>query len=236
MEVSGLLGGGYPVIKKYQINATVADVGVPLLIGTSEEAGLDLPSTTVAADVVGLNLDTAVFTTTQGSGASSAERLVSVIINPDAILRARMNGGATSGTALARHTVTAADAGGTVITTGTEWSNPDFDEGVAWCFSGANVGQHRKIVDADATSATVLVPFDRQIEVGDVFLRAPYQRMQSFAVQLTSDFTEANAEIVVDTGAGFKVIDWDLGDLSDEGDLTSYIEMLPTDHWLSSID
>jgi len=236
MEVSGLMSGGAPLIKRYQINATVSDAGIPLLIGTSEEAGLDLPSTTVAADVVGLNLDTATFTTTQGTGADSAERLVSVIINPDAIYRVRMSGGATSGTALAQHTVTAQDTGGTVITTGTAWNSPDFDEGVAWCFSGANVGQARKIVDADGTTATVLVPFDNTIEVGDVFLRAPYQRMQGFAVQMTSDFTEANADIVVDTGAGFKTIDWELLDLSDDGTLKSFIYMIPTDHWLSSID
>ncbi len=236
MEVSGLLSGGAPLIKRYQVNATVSEIGIPLLIGTSEEAGLDLPSTTVAADVVGLNLDTATFTTTQGTGADSAERLVSVIINPDAILRARMSGGATSGTALAQHTVTAQDTGGTVITTGTTWASPDFDEGVAWCFSGANVGQQRKIVDADATSATVLVPFDNTIEVGDVFLRAPYQRMQGANVQLTTELTEANANIVVGTGAGFKTIDWELLDLSDDGTLKSAIYMIPTDHWLSSID
>ena len=234
MEVSGLLSGGAPVIKKYQVNATVANTGVPLLIGTSEEAGLDLPSTTVAADVVGLNLDTATYTTTQGSGSDSAERLVSVIINPDAVYRMRLSGGATAGTALAQFTVTAQDTAGTTITTGTAWNSPDMDEGVAWCYSGANVGQSRKIVDADGTTATLLIPFDNTIEVGDVFLRAPYQKMQGFAVQLTSDFTEANANIVVDTGAGFKTIDWALNDLSGEGTLKSYIEVLPTDHWLSS--
>ena len=183
-----------------------------------------------------MNLDTAVYSTTQGTGSSSAERLVSVIINPDAILRARMSGGATEGTALAQHVVTAQDTAGTTITTGTVWNNPDMDEGVAWCYSGANVGQARKIVDADGTTATLLIPFDRTIEIGDVFLRAPYALMQGYAVQLTTNFYEADASIVVDTGAGFKVIDWELNDLSNDGTLKSYIEMLPTDHWLSSVD
>lgn len=236
MEVSGLLSGGAPVIKKYQINATVANAGVPLLIGGSNEAGLDLPTTTVAVDVVGLNLDTAVYTVTQGSGSDSAERLVSVIINPDAILRARMSGGAAEGTALAQHTVTVENSGGTAIETGTEWSSPTFDEGVVWGYSGNNVSQSRKITSVSSTVGTVLIPFDYSILVGDVYLRAPYWAMQGATVQLTTNFLEADASIAVATGAGFKVFDMDLEDLSGEGTLKSYIEMLPTDHWLSSVD
>jgi len=236
MEVSGLLSGGAPLIKKYQINATVSNTGIPLLVGAADEAGLDLPTTTVAADVVGLNLDTAVFSTTQGSGENSAERLVSVVINPDAILRARMSGGAAEGTALALQTVTVANAGGTVITTGAEWSNPEFDEGIVWGFSGSGVGQERKITDTSATAGTVLVPFDFATIVGDEFLRAPYWAMQGTTVQLTTLLTEADASIAVGTGAGFKVIDTELGSLSDEGRTNSFVHMIPTDHFLSSID
>ena len=157
MEVSGLMSGGYPLIKKYQINATVANAGVPLLVGAAGEAGLDLPTTTGAQDMVGLNLDTATYSTTQGSGASSAERLVSVIINPDAILRSRMSGGAAEGTALSLYDVTTASAGGTAITTGDEWSSPTFDEGVVWGYDGANVGQSRKLTSVSSTAGTVTV-------------------------------------------------------------------------------
>jgi hypothetical protein len=236
MEVSGLLSGGAPVIKKYQINATVANAGVPLLVGAAGEAGLDLPTTTGAADVVGLNLDTATYTTTQGTGASSAERLVSVIINPDAILKARMSGGATEGTALTLYDVTTASAGGTAITTGDDWSSPEFDEGVVWGYDGANVGQVRKITSTSTTAGTVLVPFDYATVVGDNFLRAPYWTMQGTTVQLTTNFYEADASIAVGTGAGFKPIDLELNDLSGDGRNTSYVFMLPTDHFLSSVD
>lgn len=234
MEVSGLLSGGAPVIKKYQINATIADVGVPLLVGASNEAGLDLPTTTVAADVVGLNLDTATYSTTQGSGSESAERLVSVIINPDAILRARMSGGATEGTALTLYDVTTVSAGGTAINTGTAWDNPTFDEGVVWAYDGANVGQSRKITSVSSTVGTVLIPFDYGTIVGDNFMRAPYWSMQGLTVQLTTNFTEADASIAVGTGAGFRPIDMELNDISGDGRLTSYVHMLPTDHFLAN--
>lgn len=234
MDVSGLLSGGAPVIKKYQINADVDNIGIPLLVGAADEAGLDLPTTTVAADVVGLNLDTATYSTTQGSGASSAERLVSVIINPDAILKARMSGGAAEGTALTLYDVTTASAGGTAITTGDEWSNPTMDEGVVWGYDGANVGQSRKITSVSSTAGTVTIPFDYATVVGDNFLRAPYWAMQGLTAQLTTNFWEVDASIAVATGAGFRPIDMELNDLSNEGNLKSYVFMLPTDHFLAN--
>lgn len=125
MIVSGLLSGGAPVIKSYQVNATFANAGVPALVSAAGEAGIDLPTTTGAVDMVGVTLDTATYSTTQGD----AEALVRVIINPDAILKMRMSGGATTGTSLTLQEVTTASAGGTVITTGAEWSSPTYDEG-----------------------------------------------------------------------------------------------------------
>src|SRR3990167_10998469 len=110
MEVSGLMGGGAPLIRRYQVGASVSRLGQAHRVSTWNNAGIRLVTTTDAQEFVGVNLDTATYTTTQGSGADSAERLVSVIINPDAILRMRMSGSATEGTALTQYTGTTASS------------------------------------------------------------------------------------------------------------------------------
>ena len=233
MEVIGLLCGGAPVLKKYQVAAT-AIAGVPLLTPAGNGAGLAACTTTSAADMVGVTLDAVTYTTTQGTGASSAERLVTVVINPDAIIRMKMSGGATADTALGLNTVTTASSGGTAVTTAAEWSNPTFDEGVTWGYDGANVGQFRKITSVSSTAGTVTVPFDYGTVVGDNFLRAPYWPMQTLTVQLGTIFTQADASIAVGTGAEFRVIDLDLRDLADSGRTNSFVIAIAGDHLLNT--
>ena len=235
MEVIGLLNGGAPVLKKYQVAATLTNIGVPHLISAGNTGGLAVATTTGAADMVGVNLDTVTYTTTQGTGASSAERLATFVINPDAILRARISGSATEGTALSLHTVTTASAGGTAVTTAAEWSSPTFDEGVVWSYDGANAGQKRKITSVSSTAGTVTIPFDYATVVGDRFLRAPYWPMASTTVQLTTNLYEADGSIAVGTGAPFLVIDFELRDAGDAGTLRSYIHMIAGDHFLARL-
>ena len=233
MDVIGLLCGGAPVLKKYQVAAT-AIAGVPLLTPAGNGAGLAACTTTSAADMVGVTIDAMTYTTTQGTGASSAERLVTVVINPDAIIRMKMSGGATADTALGLNTVTTASSGGTAVTTAAEWSNPTFDEGVTWGYDGANVGQFRKITSVSSTAGTVTVPFDYGTVVGDNFLRAPYWPMQTLTVQLGTIFTQADASIAVGTGAEFRVIDLDLRDLADSGRTNSFVIAIAGDHLLNT--
>ena len=233
MDVIGLLSGGAPVLKKYQVAAT-AIAGVPLLTPAGNGAGLAACTTTSAADMVGVTLDAATYTTTQGSGANSAERLITIVINPDAILRMKMSGGATADTALALQAVTTASSGGTAVTTAAEWSNPTFDEGVTWGYDGANVGQFRKVTSVSSTAGTVTVPFDFGTVVGDNFLRAPYWPMQTITVQLGTIFTQADASIAVGTGAEFRVIDLDLRDIGDSGRTNSFVIAIAGDHLLNT--
>lgn len=84
-----------------------------------------------------------------------------------------------------------------------------------------------------STAGTVTVPFDNATVVGDNFLRAPYNPMQTATVQLTSDFLEADASIAVGTGAEFQVIELITKDLSDEGRDTSYVLAVSGSHWLN---
>lgn len=235
MFASGLLSGGAPVIKKYQTAVTVAREGVPMLISAGNTAGLAVATTTSAADLAGLALDTATYTTTQGSGSSSAERLLSVIINPDLIFKARLSGGATEGTALTLYDVTTASAGGTAVTTGDEWSSPTYDEGVVWGYDGANVSQVRKITSVSATAGTVTVPFDYATVVGDNFLRAPLWPMGTTTAQLSTNLTEVDATIAVGTGGAWLTIDLALGDIGSEGRTKSYCFLVAGDHFLNRL-
>lgn len=228
MNVSGLLCGGAPVIKKYQINATVSSAGIPLLVGGADEAGLDLPTTTAVNDLVGINLDTATYVTAQQTDGTSAERTVSVIINPDIIVKARLAAGATSGVALSSNTVDTASTTGLAVTAG-DYNTTDVDEGIIWCTSGANVGQRRKITSTSTTAATVTVAFDNDIAVGDVFLHANIFPMDASTPTLTSDFTELSAQVATATNtAEFAVIDMDTNDTTD-----SYAYLVALDHILN---
>lgn len=231
MELAHLLSSnGTALLKSFQIDDTVSNAGIPLLIDTAGEAGLNLATTTSAANMVGVNLDTVTYTTTQGIGANSAERKVRVIVNPDAVYRTRLSGGAAEDTALALQTETTGDTDGTVVTTGAEWSSPTYDEGVVWGFSGANPSQVRKVTSVSSTAGTVTIPFDNDIAVGDEYLRAPYWYNATTAVQLTTNLTQANAAIAVGTGAEFRVLDMDLGDQGAEGRTKSNIYMISRDH------
>jgi len=230
MEFAYTMSGSAPLIKKYQVNATVARAGVPLLIPAGGNAGIVLATTTGAADMVGVNLDTATYVTAQQTDGTSAERKVSVIINPDAVWRMKMSGGATENTALALNAVTTASSDGLTVTTAAEWSSPTFDEGVVWGYDGANAGQARKITSVSSTAGTVTVAFDQDTVVGDNFLRAPYWPVQGITIQLTTLLTQADASIAVGTGAGFKTVELILKDLSGEGRTNSYVLAVPTDH------
>ena len=238
------LYGSVPVIKKFQVASGVgARAGVPLLVPAAAAAGLAISTTTGATDMVGCSLDTTTYSTTQGQGkaapfgsGTSAERIVSVIINPFAVWSIKMSGGATNDTALASQTVTTASAGGTAVTTAASWtSSVEYADGTVWGYTGANTGLVRKITSSSSTAGTVLVPFDYAVAVGDVFLRVPYYPMSNTTVQLTTNLDQANAIISVGTGAPFKVIELRLRDGSESpaGNVNSYVLALSNSHALN---
>ena len=117
MELGYMLSGGAPVIKRYMAGTTISNAGIPLL--GAVDAGTDLgsvePMTASGAmavgSYIGLGLDTS--GTVAATGITDSDDLfVSVVINPDAVLRAKMNNGTTSGTALATTSPTSADSSG----------------------------------------------------------------------------------------------------------------------------
>lgn len=236
MKVEGHLSGGAAYLRSYQVNATVSSVGIPLLIAAAAEPGLDLPTTTAVADMVGLNYDTATYATAQQSDNSDPAAYVRVNIRPDAVMRARLCGGATSGTALSQRTVSTAAADGLTVTTGDDWGSPEEDEGVIWGYDGANAGVVRKITSSSSTAATVTVAFPFDTVVGDNFLWGPTFPMDVTTVTMTSDFTEINAAAAVATNtAALLTVDLDLRPETEDGTIKSYILLMAGDHFLNRL-
>ena len=223
MRVSGFFSGGSPIVKRYQVGASVATAGVPLKSRAAiTNTGLIKATTTSMVGLVGLAVDTAVYSTTQlgnssgggggqgqsgaaGGGAATAAAYIGVVINPDALYTARLSGGATSGTALASASNTSADATGLTVTATGLPANA-MGGGTIWALTGNNVGQSRLIAGTytGSVSAVVVVPFDYTIAVGDTFAVTPTSPFDSVtandAFQLTSDFTEIDATVAVGSG------------------------------------
>lgn len=244
--------GSVPVLKKFQFGVTLTQVGIPFTIAAAGVAGVVIGTTTGATDLVGMSLDKgtvgntqtqqsvgppftqSTYSTTQGTGSSSAERLVTLGINPFAVWGAKMSGGATEDTALAAQTVTTASSGGTAVTTAASWtSSVEYADGHVWGLTGANTGRARKITSSSSTAGTVTIPFDYATAVGDTFLRCPWSPTMAATVQLTTNLYQANAIISVGTGAPYRVVELLLRDASDSGQTNSFVLFCSNSHFLN---
>lgn len=226
------LTGASPHIKKYQINATLSYAGIPVLKGGSNTKGIVACSTTAAVGVVGITMDTATVVTAQQTDNSDTARLVSVIINPHAVYKARLSGGATENTALATPIVTTAATDGLSVTTAaTDWSSPETDEGVVFGYYGANAGTGRKITSTSSTAATVLVAFPVDTAVGDTFLRIPFcaspYGYETQYPQLTTNLFQVDASVAVDTdNVNFRIVELELRDAGQQGTTNSFAYLI----------
>ena len=238
MRVAGLLSGGAPIIKKYQVQETMSVAGIPVLIaGTADDEGVSLPTTTACNDMADVSYDTATYVAAQQTDGTSAERQVSLGINPDVILWARLSGDGTTGTALTSLAVTTATTDGLDVTTGGAYDSPEMGEGLIWGYTGANAGQVRRITSTSGGVATLTVAFDNDHQVGDEFMSAGVQYMSIQTVQLTSDFREVEAAAAVATNeAEFMVIELIGLDKANNGNTDSAVLMVPRDHVLNNGD
>lgn len=237
MEVRKYLSGGAAYRVKHQVAETFANAGVVALVGTEAEAGLDLSTTTGCVDAVGLVLDTATYVTAQQADwpTNTAERQVLVDIRPDAVLFALFSGGATDNTAMTLYDVTTASTDGLAVTTGDDWSSPEFDDGALWGYDGANMGQLRKITSTTTTAATVTVALEVDTIVGDNFLRAPVWPFddQSDSVTLTTNLTQVRSDSAVTaSGADLLPIEIQANTVRNGGRTTSGVFLIFDDHWL----
>ncbi len=130
MEFAYLLGGGAPIVKKYQVGEAMATAGVPVIAEAAQAtAGIALASTTGAANMVGVTLDTQdTLVTAQQTDNSDPERVVTVLTNSDAVWKAKLSGGAGTDTALTLRTVSTASTTGLTVTTGDDFNATDLED------------------------------------------------------------------------------------------------------------
>jgi hypothetical protein len=190
-----------------------------------------IPSTaTVLVNSVGVSVDanrtgsTLAQVAATGGDRSDGNNasFVKVCVNPDAVYRAKLSGGATEDTALTVITQDAAD------TTGLAPGATVQDLVVVWGYKGANVGHHRYTDAADS----VEMAFPNDIAVGDEFLEAFGGYIGSVTLQpdLTSAFTQVNATAAAGGNDLFVVFDLELRDESDDGRNNSFYLLVIQDH------
>lgn len=223
-------GSVSPIIKKFKVGASIARAGILAMAPAAGNAGVIPCTTTAVTNTVGLALDSATYSTSQ---AASSDVTVSLIVNPHAVYAYRMSGSAVHGVSLANQDETTGSAGGTVVTTGAEWSSATYDEGTVWANRAgvnANMNQSRKITSVSSTAGTVTVPFSNAIAIGDDFLRCPYFPYDPTAktVQFTTLLLEADASIAVGTGAAMITVELILN-----GPTDSYVLCTSNDHALN---
>lgn len=217
-------GSGIARIMKYQVAATNTVIGRPYLKAASSGSGIVLGTTGGAVDMVGVNIDAAgTYVTAQQTDNADTARLTTLIVNPGAVYKARLSGGATDGTALSAATVTTASSDGLSVTTSAfDPNSPDMDEGIIWGYSGGNAGRARKITSTAANVATVTVAFPVDTAVGDKFLYAPISPVSTITAQLTTNCTEIDASAAISGDATVIVFEMVLNDIAGDGLTKSY--------------
>lgn len=233
MDYAWSVSSGAAVARSCVVGATVANAGIPLVVPGAGGEGLLKATTTAGADMVGVAIDTATYTTTQ-SGNTDVEAHVKVIISPDAVWKVKLSGGATENTALQIFTVVTASSGGTGPALDDDVSSPEMDEGVIWGYSGSQVGKKRRIESTSTVTPTITVPFG-PIVVGDQFLIAPYWFFGVQTLQLTTNLYQADASAAVASNqVPFRIVDMLLRDQGASGTTNSYIYVVSDDHTLGN--
>lgn len=230
-DLSGL---STPILKKYTVAESNTVLGIPYLKVAAGGVGVVKSALGGGVDFVGVNIDApGTYAAAQQSDESDQEKTVTLIVNPGAVFKARLNGGATSGTALSERVITTASTDGlSVITSAYDPNSPDMDEGIVWGASGANSGKARKITSTASNDATVILAFPKDIAVGDEFYFAPISPLSTITVQLTSDLTEIDAEAAIASDVPALVVEMILNDKANKGARESYALIKFADHLL----
>jgi len=232
MYTHGHLYGGAPLLQKFQIGEALSLAGLPLIASALADAdGVMRASTTAAAEALGVSLDAQpTRNTAQLPGDADPAVYVTVNVRPDQICRARLSGGATSGTALPEFVNSLASTNGLLVTAA---FGTAYDDGYIWGATGANAGQLRKVQGAVNTNATPIVPFRSDIAVGDIFYAVTFGPGEDAAVQLTNERYEVDATGDNQSGTNFRCRALQYFPKGQGGALQSFADLIFTDHlWI----
>lgn len=216
MEYQGdLTGGSTAFIKRYQVAATKATAGVPVLVGAAAGSGLIVATTTSTAKAVGVTIDRSsdragnygAYVTAQQADSADTERMVGVILSPTAVYSLPMNGGATEGTAMVLHTAVSGGSDGLSFVSDVNTDSPELANATVFGLTGANAGRSNKVTSNSTTTMTFVRAWPNDVAAGDTFIVAPYTPVSGITIQLTTLLTQADASIAVGTGAAFKSVE-----------------------------
>lgn len=203
-----LSGTSTTFVKKYQVAASNAVLGVPYLQNAAAGGtGIVLGTTTGAANALGVNIDTAgTYVTAQQTDNSDTQRLTSVIVNPHAVYKALLSGGAGDGTAMTLFTATSGGSDGLTIVMDVSVASPDLDETYLFCLSGTNAGKKRKVTSTSSLTATFIVAWPIDVVAGDTFIGTGMTPTQTEALTLNTSLTQINASLAP-TGAAYNCVE-----------------------------
>jgi hypothetical protein len=241
MILSYLLSGNAPVKKKFQIGETWGDAaGFPVEYPTLADAtGVLMCETNACVDTLGVTVDkphanngrtkTESLTrlTAQQTDGSDPSQVVTVIVNPGAVWKARVNSGATEGTALAEFTNSAASTDGLLITSA---FGTGYDDGWVVGATGANAGIARKIQGAVNTTGTPIIAFPYDIAVGDTFYAFTFGPGEDAGIQLTTLLTELDATADLQSTDNIRCLDIYFKDKAAGGATKTEAEVMLIDH------
>ena len=231
MEYAYSLSAEAPLMKKYRIDTGTSIIaGVPVVANslTADDDGVAVCTTTAAIGLIGYSVDKAESTSAQvgiGGGQwadGDNAGYVSLIINPDAVMRAKFTAGATEDTSLAIIIQDAASAAGTAP------GATVTDEFTVWGYSGANEGKARR-----ATAANVVTnAFPYPIAVNDEFLEAGFNLgARDHFPQLSTLLTQYNAEAAADANNdNFLTVEAQLRGISENGRKNSFAFLVAAHH------
>lgn len=237
MEFYNDFTGAAPARYEFQVTATLATAGIPVVGGAEAEAGVTAASENAAVDVVGITLDTATYVTAQQSDNSDPAATVTVIVNPMGIYTALLSGGTSSNTALALGTEDTGSATGLLVSTDVDYSSPNMAGGSLWGYSGANAGVLRKVPALSTADAVPDVAFPHDIAVGDTFIVVPFSPgTTNQFVHLTGTFEQVNAAVTVDNdNDNFRPLQIVHRDAGDSGTTNSFVRLTICDSmWTSA--
>ncbi len=239
MRYSYSLAGSHGMKRKFKISAVNVVAGQPVIwLSGGTGTITDPASTTDLTDAMGVTLEAGTASTTQGTGADSANVEVEVTFEPLSVFRAKVSAGATVDTNYAvgdgylLTADTASSGGVAVIDALVGGSTTEAVDGFVFGLTGANAKQSRVIVTHTATTQLLnTIPFDSAIAVGDTFLFSQYAPgVQGLA--MTSDFTQADGTIAGATG-GEATIVW-AGVSTDQAGYSASVPLLEVDFTMNN--